>query len=260
MGGRNTVKCLAAMSAVIVFVHTPSSATTIVALRTPDTFAIAADSLATVKSGTRKTDEHAVSKLFQKNGVVYAVSGLAKDPVRGFDVENLIADSLSQQKSFSSTVKTLETLVSDSLKSELSRLQREEPLVFSEAVESLDAGTSILLASRENGEPVAVALRFLGAVRSDGHVEVDTVSLACPGDCRAGKYIFLVGSHKAIDAYVREHGSRFTMPPDEIVRFLVQLEIDAKTPGVGPPIDVAVIDTGGFRWISQKEPKSPESR
>lgn len=248
------------MSVLIMLSYAPCKATTIVAIRTPDVFAIAADSAGTFKGGNKPTNERKVSKIFQKNGVTYAIGGLTKDPARGFDPEKVIDDSLTHHKSIYPTVHSVKVLISESLKHELLRLQKEEPVLFREAIESPNAGTSVLMASLENGQPIAIGIQFLGVMNSDGQIVIRTTSLACPGDCPDGVYTFFLGHHKAIDNYVAEHGKHFRMAPEEGVRFLVQLEIDAKTPGVGPPIDVAIIDKNGFRWISRKDPDSTETR
>ncbi len=43
-----------------------------------------------------------------------------------------------------------------------------------------------------------------------------------------------------------------SMSPEDGVRFFVQLEIDAGTPGVGLPIDVVRLDKNGIRWLNGK--------
>jgi hypothetical protein len=234
----------------IISMSAPSLGTTIVAIRTPELFAIAADSAGTFKGGGNSDRERPVSKIFQSGGVLYAIGGLAKDSRRGFDPERVIADFLRASHQLQSAVTNLETILSESLREELSKLQKEEPDLFRDAIQGSINGTSVLMASFENGQPIAIGIHFVGAVNSDGKVVVRTHRLACPGDCLDGTYTFFLGHRKAIDKYVAEHDKRFSMWPEEAVRFIVQLEIDAKTPGVAPPIHVVRLNKDGIRWLS----------
>jgi hypothetical protein len=70
--------------------------------------------------------------------------------------------------------------------------------------------------------------------------------------CPSGNYTFFLGKHNAIDNYVAEKGKHFAMSPEDATRFMVQLEIDAKTPGVGPPIEVVRLDRHGIKWLGQR--------
>lgn len=242
---------LAMSTALLIFFYAPCLATTIVAIRTPEVFVIAADSAATFKGGGKPAKERSVSKILQKSGVLYAISGLTKDPSRGFDPENIIGASLSVSQPLHSTVANLEAILSEALRDELLKLQKEEPVLFRDAVEGDNGGMAILLASFDKGQIVAIGMQCKGAIDSDGKVVVRTNRVACPGDCLHGTYTFLLGERKAIDKYFAEPGRHFPKLPEEAVRFMVQLEIDAKTPGVAPPIDVVRLDKGGITWLSR---------
>lgn len=82
-----------------------------------------------------------------------------------------------------------------------------------------------------------------------GKIVIQPTQLACPGDCPNGNLTFFLGQHKAIDKYIAEKGRQFAMSPEEAVKFMVQLEIGAKTPSVGPPIEVVGVDRNGIRWL-----------
>lgn len=238
-------------TALIIFCCVPCQATTIVAIRTPEVFIIAADSAATFKGGGKPTTERSVSKIFQRCGVLYAMSGLTKDPNRGFDPKSIISASLSVSQSLHSTVANLEAILSESLREELLKLQKEEPVLFRDAVEGPDGGTSVLLASFEKGETVAIGIQFRAEIDSYGKLVIRTNRLSCPGDCQDGTYTFFLGNRMAIDKYVTEHGRYFSMPPEKAATFMVQLEIDAGTLGVGPPIEVVRLDKDGITWLSR---------
>ena len=231
---------------------TTTLATSIVAIRTPELFVIAADTAGTFKGGAKSDMMRQVSKIFEKSGFLHASSGLNKDPMRGFDVEATVGSCLRPSQRFRAAVKCLESTLSRSLGEELMKLRREEPALFRYSIEGPSAGTAVLLASYEEGQPIAIAIRFLGQVTSDGKILIQTDRLACPGNCPNGTYTFFLGHRQAIDKHVAEHGTHLSMPPEESVRFMVQLEIDANTPGVAPPIDVARLDKAGVKWISRQ--------
>jgi hypothetical protein len=224
--------------------------TVIVAVRTPEVFAIAADGEGTFRSEGKVTSRRSVPKIFQQSGALYAISGLTKDPGRGFDPTAMIAASLAVPLPLRNTANSLEVLLSKALEDELTKLRVEEPALFREAVEGDNRGTSVLLARWENGEPAGIGLHFLPAVDVQGNLTIQTQRLACPGDCPRGTFTWFLGHRKAINKYVAERGNNMRMSPEDGVRFLVQLEIDAGTPGVGPPIHVVRLDGDGVTWLS----------
>jgi hypothetical protein len=240
-------------TALLVFTPSPCLPTTIVAIRTPEVFAIAADTEGTFKGGSNPTTRRSVSKIFEKGGVLYAISGLTKDSRRGFDPADAIAASLRDSQSLLSIVTNVEAILSKALKEELAKLQTEEPVLFCNAIEGDNAVKTVLLASFEKEQPIAIGINFLGAVNTEGKLVIRTTRLACPGDCPNGMYTFFLGHHKAIDKYIAERGAHLAMSPEEGVRFMAQLEIDAKTPGVGPPIDMVRLNQDGIKWLSRTQ-------
>jgi hypothetical protein len=240
---RSWILCIACL----LFISSPSLATTIFAIRTSSVFVIAADSEQTGEGGGKPDTRRSGRKIFAKGHVLYALGGLVKDPNRGYDPENTIAASLEETQSFQSAAEKVETIF-NAFKEELLRLQTEEPILFRKEIERDDGGTSVLLASFEKEEALAVAIGFRGKLGSDGKLLVERSRLACPGDCPNGVMVFYVGSHKASQRYLAENGMP-TLPLEEAVRFMVQLEIDAKTPGVGPPIVVVRLDRNGIHWL-----------
>jgi hypothetical protein len=130
----------------------------------------------------------------------------------------------------------LENKFAKPLQDLLARLQNEDFALFQAMIRKISAGepeiTSVLLASFQSGEPIAIAISFSGSVVA-GKIVLHPKRLACPGMCPSGKYTFFLGKYEAIVNYVAEEGKHFSMSPENAVRFMVQLEIDAKTPGVG---------------------------
>jgi hypothetical protein len=239
-------------SATLLVLSSPCLATTIVAVRTPDAVVIAADSEGTFKGGNKTQTRKDVRKIFEEDGILYAISGIAHDPGRGFDAAATVSASLHRSESLQSAAINLERTLYASLEHLLSRFQNEDFALFQAMTRKISEGepeiTSILLASFQNGEPTAIAISFSGTV-SGGKIVLQPKRIACPDMCPNGNYTFFLGKHKAIDNYVAKMGKHFAMSPEDATRFMVQLEIDAKTPGVGPPIEVVRMDRHGIKWL-----------
>ncbi len=226
----------------------PCSGTTIVAMRTPDFFVIAADSLSTFKGGKKPQSSGLMCKILQKGSVVFATAGLVKDPQRGFDSNAIVSKSLQASSPLSTNIKMVEASLSQSFQRELERLRYEEPSLFKKS-----RSVTVLLARYEKNQPIASGIQFLGEPGAKGTVLVKTKTLSCPGDCPRGQYIFYLGETSIVKKFMHESGHNLQMSPEEAVRFMVQLEIDAGTPGVGPPIDVLRLDKNGIKWLSRKK-------
>ena len=248
-------RCLLCLSLAlfIMALGAPSAeATIIVGIRTPEQVVIAADSLGTFHGLYPETTNEAC-KVAAVEGVGFAVAGLAKSPRGGLDAEAVIARALSGRRSLLQAVTAIQVELRTHIAQELERQRREDPRFFAKTVEGEDGVvTSILVGALEGDVPVAVALDFKASYDPAGKIAVSTSRLACPGDCPSGVLTFYLGNWRPIQRYVSEHGQPSEMPPAAAARFLAQLAIDARAPGVGPPIDVLVISKSGIFWQALK--------
>jgi len=242
----------------LVLSAAPCQPTTIVAIRTPEVIVLAADTAATFKGGGLRDTQTSVSKIGQHGQVLYALSGFVKDPQGLFDPATVIAASFHEAQPFLRVVAQIEARLSHALTAALLHLRTHDPGLFRHAMTEGQGGTTVLFASCEQGVPVAISLSFRGAVTATGHLRIHTWRRTCPGaDCPEGRYTFLLGRHPAIAQYFATHSPRLAMRPEDAVRFLVQLEIDAKTPGVGPPIEVVRLSKDGIHWLARLGTRAP---
>jgi hypothetical protein len=70
-------------------------------------------------------------------------------------------------------------------------------------------------------------------------------------DARGPRLIY-AGQQERIRAYIKTHPAWIDDEAHDLVRKLVQVEIDAGSPFVGGPVDVISIDHAGARWIELK--------
>ncbi len=228
-------------------------ATTIVGIRTPDQVVIAADSLGTAR-GNRIETSQLTCKVFSVNDRGFAVSGLTKAQPGDFDAAKEVAGILARRSALGDAVNDIAERITSLLESHLRQLKRVNPSLFAKSLEGEGGSiTSILLAAREGGEPVAVGLGFRGSEGPDGTIRIATDRVTCPGDCPNGTMYFLLGERGPIDRYIAEHGKGRLTPAESGAPFLVQLVIDAGSRSVGPPVDILVIDTHGVSWPARKE-------
>src|SRR5258708_835928 len=108
--------------------------TSIVAIRTPTLFAMAADGKGTFKGAGKSATNRRVLKIFETAGNVYAISGLTRDVPRGFDPAAIISASVSSSRALTETANEVEQHISTALKDELIKLQTEEPALYEHAV------------------------------------------------------------------------------------------------------------------------------
>ncbi|HEY7585355.1 MAG TPA: hypothetical protein VH866_02475 [Candidatus Deferrimicrobiaceae bacterium] len=237
--------CLAAQA-------TATHASTIVGIRTPAEAVIAADSLGTSR-GNRIESTQLVCKIFTVNGAGFAIGGLTKDLPWEFDAEGTVSGILGRRSTMSGAVNDISERLAGMLGSYLGRMKRRDPSLYAKTMKGEDGFiTSVLLASYEDGQPVAAVIGFRGSEDPAGNVNIDSSRAACPGDCPNGTMYFFLGERGPIDRHIAEHGKGGLLPAATGAPFLVQLVIDGGSKRVGPPVDVLVIDRHGESWPARK--------
>lgn len=213
----------------------PAYSTTIVGIRTPELVVIAGDSMGSFR-GRMPEYTRSVCKIFIVHGAGFAISGMTKDPARGFDSEAIVAEALWGRDSIQAAMNKIRELLSKALIVELERLKIEDPALYKKSLRGMGGYIiSVLIAAFGGNQPVARAIGFKGQENSLGRIALKTNQLNCPGgDCPGGVLTFFLGERNAIDRYTANYGKNFGMSPEEAAPFLVGIEISAGTTGVGP--------------------------
>lgn len=236
------------------FLARQADATSIVCLRSPDSIVIAADSMLTVRNGNSTSARATECKILGFGRVFFSLSGFYKDPARGYDVVQTVDNAIEAQASFRDTAASVSRAVAESLQAELVRLRSEAPAAFNEMKSRGGSLLNLLLTGFENGTPQVVLLKFRQESAASEAVALSVERSACPGDCNAQHIkAFYLTDTRAIDAYLKKGPAVDWSAPEKAAPFLVQLVIEAGTPGVAPPIDVLRIDRSGASWIERKE-------
>jgi hypothetical protein len=239
-----------------------ASATSIVCLRSPDSVVMAADSMLTVRKGSVTSVSKTECKILRSGSYFFSLSGFYKDPARGYDAIETVRGAVDEESTFSENADLAADGVSRGLTAELVRLKSEAPGAFSDIKSRGGTLLNLLFTGFQDGTAQVALLKFRQGASASGEVTLAVERTACPGDCNAQTVeAFYLTDTRAIEAYQKKGHAIDWHSPETAAKFLVNLVIDAHTPGVAAPVDVLRIDKDGARWIEHKEqcPELPEA-
>jgi hypothetical protein len=220
-----------------------SLATSIVAVRTPRSIIIAADSKPTYR-GT--PGPSTVCKIYRTGKLYFAISGLDYDEGRHFFPAQIVAANFSDASAFTRAVARVEFAVNAALVAELDALKSTDPQTFRFTTKN-QAVASILLAEMRNEIPHHAAREFQYVESPSPHLEVRRIT--CPGNCPAGnEYVFL-GEQSEATQFMKEH-RREVLDPLTTPASLVRIEAKSHPNDVGPPVVVLRVNRRGATWLA----------
>lgn len=229
--------------AVFLLFPTFALATSIVAVRTPRSLVIAADSKATYRGAPGPPT---VCKIYRTGRLYFAISGLDYDKGRNFVPAQIVAARFAEVGTFAHAIARVETAVHAALLDELTAMKASDPQTFRFTVKDRDV-TSILFAEFRAGVPRMAAREFQYADSPAPHLTVNRIT--CPGDCPRGNQYFFLGEQAEATRFVRDH-RRESLDPRTIAESLVKLEAKSHPDDVGPPIVLLRVDRRGPQWLS----------
>lgn len=227
---------------------TSSQGTTIVVIYTPKDVSIASDSLGTFGSGGPRQ----VCKIYHLGDVYLGVAGVDNDSATNFQVADIVFSSTSFVRRFADKMKAAASAITVTLREEAINLRKTRPSEFNRVIDPETGGVGIILVGFQDGSTFAISQNFTVSVNSSNDISVVPGDLTeCPGSAGCENFVFHGGKWEHIKQFLAR--SRESNPDTAVrARQLVQLEIDAHTPGVGPPIDVVRITKDG----PQLDPKN----
>jgi len=227
--------------------------TSIVAIRSPEAVAIAADSRLTVKYGTGHEITGNECKIFQSGRIFFSCSGFYKDPARSFDVISIASNLLRLGGPFGTLSDKAAAAIVNGLQTELLKIKSDDPALYEKYFGDKTATVlKILFAAFEDGTPNVAVYDIRRVVTHSGEVSFGYERKSCPGDCNINDTVaYFMTDMRPILEYLKNEKLTI-MSPEEMARFLVEMVIRAHTPNTGPPIDVLRIDKNGAQWIEHK--------
>jgi hypothetical protein len=222
-------------------------ATTLIGVKSYDSFIIAVDSKATFKMhGTKETKN--VCKIFQTGPLYFAIANLAKDPAHDYFPERIVANNFSTSDSFAQNMDKIERALSNALKIEMDRLKTEDPKDFVDNPKPDEMTQIIIAGEMVNSTPqmFGFGLKYINE-----STPISVTRLTCPGDCITLPYYFFAGDTEVAKKTLNDFFNRPPVPDAvTVARKLVEVEIEASPDTVGPPITILQVDKHGPTWIS----------
>ena len=226
----------------------PVAATSIVVYRTDAHLAIAADSLAIQQVRMGSSQSH-ICKIFEDHRAIFALAGVISTSL--FDPAQVIREELRSRKSIRGAAAALAARLPRSYDSWLANLRPHDLDQLRQGAKGTILLTSLVFGAFESAGPAAAALDVY--LTSGPPLKPDArIGWLCDAsECRR-PFTFL-GNYQVIVSRMKEFVPG--LPPEasnptaaENAASLLQLEIDAKTPAVGPPIAVAQVGADGVSW------------
>ncbi|MGH9517500.1 MAG: hypothetical protein ACRD3P_17670 [Terriglobales bacterium] len=216
--------------------------TTIVVIRTPKHFVVAADSLwIGVDPASPTNEKHAFFCKMRRVGHIYFTSSTSE-----IDALQLITLGREAMKTSVTIAEAAQKLAAKS--DQLAKRTAEMGVPQSVINECQGHVCSdALFFGIENGVPTMVHLDFVQEGRTPSTLRFIPHTYTCPGKCKGPWDIFFLGQKQEI---VRSDHPKFVngTPDQEIARKLVELEEKADPEEVGGPIDVLTLDAQGAHW------------
>jgi len=241
---------LRAVSAAL-FLLIPSAlchATTLIAIWSPGEILLAADS-AVIKNLGPVAVQASACKIGQQAGTSYAFSGLVEDASLGYRVDSYAQQAAVSGGDVEAQAGRFVSALRVPLAKELDALRRDDPHGYAFLTQGHPALQAIF-AGVENGHPSLVVAGF--GVGPEGQVG-DFVRVIARGDDGRGPRIIYAGQQNQIRSYIKAHPDWYAGNRSELLRKLVQMEIDASAGEVGGPVDILAIGPQGPHWVQHKE-------
>jgi hypothetical protein len=220
--------------------------TAIIAVMTPDSIVIGADSKATTPDLSETVNQ---CKIENANGVLWARARYATDSGHGFSADAIARDTMTKSR----TVKERVALFEQTVIPHLVEIMEERKRTARQWFDSQAEGKTVLeivFATFEAQKP-HLYFRYFKAYSIDGQrVRIEPKRHDCPGNCRTDTTIIEMGHHETVDK-LKDNPQTWSAGVDEGVRTLIQSEIDACPRSVGPPITIVKLDVHGLAWISR---------
>ena len=222
-----------------------ASATTLVAVWSPQKLVIGADSSVV----TNLPNVLGCGCKISRDGEsLYAFSGLVEDRLAGYNVQALAHEAVRSSPDLSIEVSHFVALARDPLARAVAAVKLDEPDQYAYLQQNHPVLQAIF-ADVEAGPPKLGLAGF--TLAPDGSL-IDFSRMITPGDSAPAKGIIYAGQQTHVKEYLNKHRDWSTDDEATLVRNLIQSEIDASDGVVGGPIDIISVEPNSTHWIQKK--------
>jgi hypothetical protein len=245
-------KCpnLALAGALLCTIAGPAGATTLVAVWTPTTTVIGADSLThTLDDGKRWS----MCKIRRAGPVVWAATGITGNPDFHFSLDRLVGEAMSGPGSLDAKITAFETALFVPLSEVVHNIRIENPSWYYRHAKG-HAVTRLIFSAHEDGVNRFWMREFVAeSARIGDEIDISVKRTDCPGPTCQDFRVFLLGQYDYASRIASDAGFWEKNGLAESVRRSIETEIAGNPDHVGPPIAIVEVTRDGVRWVEKGE-------
>ena len=159
-------------------------------------------------------------------------------------LENLKIDTI---RSFHDKVVYSIEMLKKSVNSFVQNFNKFNPLLFDSLLKKPPL-MQIVFAAFENKKPVSEVVNWEVRLTSNGWEVVSTLMI-----CNSIPRYLILGHGEAIDSLMNGDSKIANNLDEKTLNFLIESQVKSTPIIVGPPIDMVVIKSDGFKWIQKKQ-------
>ena len=182
----------------------------------------------------------------------FAHAGLGLDAMYGFDLKALAQIAFSSSNEFRQNIKQFIRLVDTEGSAYLARIRNKRPELYARITRGEINIETAIIGHDSSGAPFFKVIKF--AANESGNTTKITTPIVyeCPGDCRGGKVIALMGQMQHAEPMVERWPAGMLRNPVRAINAMIGREIENNTK-VGPPIAILKLTAQNSTWIQHDE-------
>lgn len=228
----------------IVLAHI-AQATTIVLIRNQEAVYIGADSRIVDQNGESLGIE---CKMMKIGDLFFANAGLGVDAMYGFNIKEIAVNVFCSAEPFEQKLQDFILKVDDECSAYLQRIKFKRKDIY-ERIMAGRLNIETMIAGRDEfNAPFFQVIKFAVDPETENIKMTTPVLYGCPGDCRGGKVVALMGQMANTEEIVNNRASSMMRNPVKAINFIINREIK-NTKSVGGPITILKIGREKTTWL-----------
>ena len=222
-----------------------ASATTLIAIWSPQRLLIGADSRVITNIPNVLGN---ACKIEQTGSTYYAFNGLVADKTAGYNIESLAREAVQGTGDLSAHMHHFLDLAREPLARAVAAVKHDSP----DQYQYLQHNHPLLQAIFADTKPKPPTLGVAGFSLSPDGKLVDVTKIIAQSDDGLGLRIVYAGQQDQLKKYLHDHRDWPNGDQADLIRHLIQSEIDGGHGEVGGPIDILSIGQKGAEWVQRK--------
>lgn len=222
--------------------------TTIVAIRTPNEVAVAADSRIMYSDGSPPSDT--ACKIHRSEGIYFAIAGVSEEKSLRYDSAKLVSDILKEKGQLSDKINIIEKRIQEEWERLLPLVQQKERAWYMQHMMNRSFWAVVVFGA--DGTATYMHTRSIQETKPwAGKVYINSRN-DCTDSC---ELVTILGVNRSLESYVARHSPNMrTQDISGIAQAMMQAEVDLRSPDVGGPIDVLRIGKNRqAEWKQRKQ-------